>query len=253
MVHDAYVICGTPRTGSTLLCGLLAATGRAGDPDSYFGGRFILWWADQWGLPRAETLSPADYASLYLDAAMRAGRGGTPVFGLRLMRENLPEAMDFIGRRHPGLPSDRARFEAAFGRTAFVHLSRADKLAQAVSLVKAEQTGLWHVAPDGSELERLAPPQEPVYDFERLRREVADLDAYDRAWNDWFTAEAIDPLRVDYDALAADPAGVLTAVCEAIGIEPPDPAEVEPGVARLADALSADWMARYREDGRSRG
>ena len=30
---------------------------------------------------------------------------------------------------------------------------------------KAQQTGLWHIAPDGTELERVAPAQEPHYDF----------------------------------------------------------------------------------------
>ena len=37
--------------------------------------------------------------------------------------------------------------------------SRENKLAQAVSLIKAEQTGLWHIAPDGTELERVAHQQ----------------------------------------------------------------------------------------------
>ncbi|HEX6473857.1 MAG TPA: Stf0 family sulfotransferase, partial [Candidatus Limnocylindria bacterium] len=32
----SYLLCGTPRTGSTLLCGLLTSTGVAGRPESYF-------------------------------------------------------------------------------------------------------------------------------------------------------------------------------------------------------------------------
>jgi len=47
----AYIICGTPRSGSTLLCGYLAATGAAGDPDSFFRTQSIDWWARYWGLP----------------------------------------------------------------------------------------------------------------------------------------------------------------------------------------------------------
>lgn len=34
--YRAYVICTSPRSGSTLLCKLLAATGQAGKPKSYF-------------------------------------------------------------------------------------------------------------------------------------------------------------------------------------------------------------------------
>ena len=34
--YESYVLCTSPRSGSTLLCKLLAATGVAGNPDSYF-------------------------------------------------------------------------------------------------------------------------------------------------------------------------------------------------------------------------
>ena len=39
----------------------------------------------------------------------------------------------------------------------YLHLSREDKLAQAVSDLKAEQSGLWHVFTDGSERETTDP------------------------------------------------------------------------------------------------
>ncbi|MEZ0335372.1 MAG: Stf0 family sulfotransferase, partial [Gemmatimonadales bacterium] len=122
------------------------------------------------------------------------------------------------------------------------------KLGQAISLVKAEQTGLWHVAPDGTEIERLAPPQEPQYDFARLHREVAKLEAYDAAWHAWFDAQGIVPLRIGYESLSADPAATLIRVCAALGLPSPDAEDVKPGVAKLADATSLDWTRRYRAD-----
>ena len=70
---------------------------------------------------------------------------------------------------YPEHSNDVERFQAAFGRTLFVHLTRRDKVAQAVSYVKAQQTGLWHAAPDGTELERLSRPQEPAYDASEIR------------------------------------------------------------------------------------
>lgn len=250
---DAYIICGTPRTGSTLLCDLLTATGGAGAPDSFFGARFIDWWAEQWGVPARETLGEPEFSKVYLDAAIRVGKGGSGMFGLRLMRENVDDLDRFIDRVFPGLSPGRARFERAFGRIRYLHLRREDKLAQAVSLVKAEQTGLWHVAPDGTEIERLAPPQDPVYDFERLRSQIEELEGYDRAWNPWFEEQGIEPLRIGYESLAADPAGTLIRICDALGIAAPDRGEVRPGVAKLSDAVSEDWIARYRRDVQTTG
>ncbi len=247
-MFDGYILCGTPRTGSTLLCNLLAATKRAGEPDSFYRRQSIAEWAEEWGLPNPDALERDAFERLYFAAAIRAGKAGTAIFAMRLMRENLEELQAILDRQFPNLPSDRARLEAAFGRLLFLHLSRADKLAQAVSFIKAQQSGLWHRAPDGTEIERLAPPQEPRYDFALIRREVAALEAYDAAWNHWFAAEGIAPLRLDYDSLSADPAAALLRICEALGIEAPAPEEVRPGVAKLADATSLEWMERYRAD-----
>lgn len=247
-MFDAYVICGTPRTGSTLLCDLLAATKRTGNPDSFYGRKFLSWWAGQWNLPSPDTMSERDYNLLYLNKAIEVGKGATSIFGLRLMRENLGELSATLDQIYPGLVSDRARLERAFGKILYLHLSREDKLAQAISLVKAEQTGLWHVAPDGTEIERLGPPKDPEYDFERIRQKVLEFEGYDAAWNTWFEAQGISPLRIGYETLSADPAAVLTRVCEALGVAAPPAAAVKPGVAKLADAISRDWMRRYHQD-----
>lgn len=248
---DAYIICGTPRTGSTLLCRLLKSAG-AGDPDSFFGRRFISEWAEGWGLPEAESMSPEAFARVYLDAAIKAGKGGTDVFGLRLMRENVVDLDEFVDLVHSGLPAGRARFERAFGPLLYVHLSRRDKVGQAISLVKAQQSGLWHVASDGTELERLAPPREPEYDFAQLDREVTDLESFDAAWNVWFAEQGIEPHRIAYEDLSADPAGELARLCAALGIVAPDAVDVKPAVAKLADATSREWAERYRREADSK-
>lgn len=250
-MFDSYIICGTPRSGSTLLCGLLAATGTAGAPDSFFARPFLSAWAAEWGLPPAATLSQADYEAVYLRAALAAGRGGTPLFGLRLMMESLADLSAMLDRTHPGSTSDRARLEAAFGKVLYIHLSRRDLLAQAVSRVKAEQTGLWHIAPDGSEVERLAPPQAPRYDYARIRRHLAQLKADDAAWIVWFKRHGIGPLQVAYEDLSGDPHAVLVRICGALGQAPPHRDAVIPDVAKLADATNLDWMRRYRRDARS--
>ena len=243
---DSYVICATPRTGSTLLCNLLASTKVAGDPDAFFMKNVDPDWVEAWGLPARSNLSDADYWNAYLKAAIQAGKGQTGIFGLRLMRENLDDLSALIDTVFPGLPSDKIRLEAAFGKILYVHLAREDKLAQAVSMVRAEQTGLWHIAPDGTELERLAAPREPEYDFERIARKVAQLEHCDAAWQTWFDEQGIDPLRIGYESLSANPADAVSRICKALGVPQPAPDTLKPGTAKLADAISLEWMRRYR-------
>ncbi|MEO0372779.1 MAG: Stf0 family sulfotransferase, partial [Pseudomonadota bacterium] len=45
-----YIICTTPRSGSTMLCRMLAATDRMGVPDSYFRKEDLVEWATEWGI-----------------------------------------------------------------------------------------------------------------------------------------------------------------------------------------------------------
>ena len=107
---------------------------------------------------------------------------------------------------------------SAFGRTFFVHLTRRDKVAQAVSYVKAQQNGLWHVAPDGTELERLSPPQELAYDASEIRTCLEEMTAHDHAWEHWFDASEIDPLRITYEELSDGPVETLRVMLGSSGV-----------------------------------
>ncbi|MEO0999898.1 MAG: Stf0 family sulfotransferase, partial [Pseudomonadota bacterium] len=97
-----------------------------------------------------------------------------------------------------------------------------------------------------SELERLAPPAAPRYDRAAIARHLEELTALDRAWENWFAAEGIAPLRLRYETLATDPRAVLGEVLAALGRDPALASDVAVPTARLADATSAEWIARFR-------
>ena len=80
---DSYFVCGTPRTGSSLLLGLLESTGVAGRPQAYFREPDEPLWADRWQVPRSAD-GGFDYADS-VRAALAAGRTGNGVFGAKLM------------------------------------------------------------------------------------------------------------------------------------------------------------------------
>jgi LPS sulfotransferase NodH len=245
----SYIICTTPRSGSTLLCRLLASTGRTGNPDSYYHkAEFMHDWAAKWGLPDADMISKNDFDRAYLGAAVKAGTAETGIFGLRLQQGYLTLLSETLDRLYPGLPSDTVRFERAFGEVLYLHLVRSDKVAQAVSLVKAEQSGLWHVNADGTELERLAPPEEPAYAFEALHRQVLALGRANDAWGKWFDYHQIRPLPISYEAFADDPAETVIDICRALGVDPPEARTIKPSLAKLSDAVSLEWMRRYKAD-----
>lgn len=245
---QSYVICTSPRSGSTLLCRLLTATGVAGRPASLFHEPSLDDWYKRFGLTRTPDHNEREALAALFVAALDKGRGGTDLFGLRLQRHSFAFFSEKLAVLHPDPPDDAARLEAAFGPTLFIHLTRLDKICQAVSYVKAQQSGLWHRASDGRELERLAPPREPVYDAALLRSTHDTMVAADRDWETWFAGQGIAPLRLTYEALSADPQGTLGHVLEALGVDPATADTVTPDVAKLADATSREWAERLRTD-----
>lgn len=56
----SYMICTVPRSGSTLLCGLLAATSHAGHPDSHFHSSSLDDWLNDYGLKQTDYASRED-------------------------------------------------------------------------------------------------------------------------------------------------------------------------------------------------
>jgi len=243
--YAAYMICTTPRSGSTLLCKLLAATGVAGQPDSHFHTPSLARWLKTFDLVRADLADDASAVSAVLKAAQARGTGTATLFGLRMQQGSFAYFTSQLARAFPEAACDTARIEAAFGKTLFLHLTRASKLDQAISRVKAAQTGLWHRHADGTELERQSPARAPIYDAGQIAAQMADLSARDAAWARWFDIEGVVPMHLSYDALSCDPSAVLADVLGALGQDPAIAGAIRPAAAKLADATNRAWAARF--------
>lgn len=248
MTYSAYIICTSPRSGSTLLCRMLRQTGCAGHPGSHFHDPSLDAWMAAYGLRRKDGETESALLGRVFEAAIAKGRGSTNVFGLRLQRQSFQYFSEKLRVLCPGMASDADRIAQAFRETAFIHLRREDKVAQAVSYVKAQQSGLWHRSADGTELERLSPPGVLAYDGDTLKRQVDLFAANDIAWNDWFEREQIDPLRLTYEDLSADPLACVQRVLDLLGIDRHAARGVEPDTAILSDPVSRDWAARLRKE-----
>lgn len=245
---NSYIICTTTRSGSTLLCDLLSGTGVAGKPESYFHQPTVASWAKALDIPPQGDGNELDFLRAIFNLVRRNGSGGTDVFGLRLMRKSFDFLLTQLDLLHPELPGDSAKFEAAFGRALYIHLTREDKVAQAISLIKATQTGLWHMAPDGTELERNAEPQPLCYNRAQIARHVAELTAYDAGWERWFENQKIIPVRVTYEDLTDDLTGTLSRLLDELGLDRMAAKAIVPNIARLADETNQIWAKRYRAE-----
>jgi LPS sulfotransferase NodH len=173
---------------------------------------------------------------------LAAGTTPNGVWGGKLMWGHVG---DLLARAHdldgvPAAPDLDATLTALLGdELTLVHVTRPDKVAQAVSLWRAVQTQTWRAG-------RGTPADQARYSFAGIDHLVAQLTDHDAAWRTWFAATGRTPHVVSYDDLAADPAGVVGGVLRALGLPAGDvPA---PATERQGDARSLAWADRYRAE-----
>jgi trehalose 2-sulfotransferase len=265
----SYLVCATPRSGSTLLCKALERTGVAGHPEEFFEakretgaparGSDYLWDAGEVDLHELLGEDPEppapDYSSLhgiddYRDHLRRTLEYGTTengVFGAKIMWGHRQDFLR-LARTLPELRdvSERELFSSLFPSLCFVWVRRYDRPRQAVSLWKAIQTQSWRAGQAQS-------TREPVYNFAAIDHLRQMLDRNDGAWGNWFERHRIEPLEFRYRHIAGDPAGCVRRVLEYIGIDATNYPEPQPAMERQANATSEEWVERYvRESGRPR-
>jgi LPS sulfotransferase NodH len=246
----SYLICATQRTGSTLLCRALSATGVAGHPDEYFLTGDPSFFPPDWKFweesPLARAHGVTDRRG-YLDAVYDVGSTNNGVFGVKLMWNYLP---DVLGRFR-ALPEfaalDRAQVLAtAFPDARLVLLTRRDRVRQAVSWARAGLTGVYVV----SDTEPAPPMSDPPYAFEF----IADLEGLivegEHGWRSVATELDAVVHEVVYEDLLTTYEETVRGVMEFLGVDT-SVAVPPPLTTRQSDSLNDEWTDRYLRDRQS--
>jgi LPS sulfotransferase NodH len=266
----SYLVCATPRSGSTLLCHLLGQTAIAGRPEEYFEalqhsglprrpeeyfdrGRHaniverlaFREMPDEDRQPTPNPLWDPDGYEHYLTWALEQGTTPNGVFGAKLMWGYLGDfaqllrGIDGLGARPVPELLDRV-----FPGLHYLQITREDKVRQAVSLWKAVQTQAWR-REGGSDA---GPALAPEFSFRAINYLVRLLTAHDASWDAYFLGLGREPLKITYEELAAAPAPVVARVLEHLEIDVPEGLSFDaPRLEVQADALSEDWVRRVHE------
>jgi trehalose 2-sulfotransferase len=256
-VTVSYLVCATPRSGSTLLCDTLRKTGVAGNPFEFFEA------LPETGVPRrpldylaglddAEALAlvedaPAREAPPYSDlrgcdsygehlARVRSdGTTANGIFGAKIMWAHLEDLGRQLGSDDLG-----ALVDEQFDRPRFVWVRRQDTVRQAVSLWRAMQTQSWRAENDPV-------TGEPQYSYAALRHLVELLEGHDRAWERSLSAKE-HVLTLTYEEIASDIGDAVARTLAHIGVPPDAAADVLPTMRRQADERSDEWAEAYARD-----
>jgi trehalose 2-sulfotransferase len=215
----SYAVCALPRSGSSLLCELLFDTRLAGAPVEYFDVAQMARLGERWGTH--------DF-SAYICALLDKKTGPNGVFGFKAHYFQLVEAFP------------NGRLEATFPDLRYVYISRRNRLRQAISWARAEQTGQW--ASDHQPTRRV----ETVFDREQIERLYAGICERERAWEAFFDRAGVSPWRIVYEALIESPQATVRGVLEHLGVEGASRVSVRPPtLAKQADHVTEEWLARW--------
>jgi LPS sulfotransferase NodH len=280
----SYLVCATPRSGSTLVCHALEKTGVAGRPEEYFealrhSGRprrpeeYFLGVEDpsirdhlgerEIGsdpAPRSPLWSRAAY-DRYLEWAFETGTTPNGVFGAKLMWNYFGDFVSLL-RNIPDyrdLPLAEL-LPTVFPQLTFVRVVRANKLRQAVSLWKAVQTATWREdqanAASASVEDDGGPPYRTFIEAHRpqLRfhyRAIAHLLGQilveESCWDAFFEHSAINPVLVLYENFAADYETSTLRLLDRLDLTIPEGYDFEPRMKRQSNRVNDDWVRRYSE------
>ena len=269
--RHAYIVCSTQRSGSTLLCHLLASTGVAGTPQEYFEARagtgspphpgYFLAGLPHTGAGIRDDVRPTDapdYSDLgsvdgweaHLERTFELGTTDNGVFAAKLMWNQLPD-LEQHAAALPGFAglSGSELLETLFGHPSYVWMRRLDKVSQAISMWRALQTRAWrreHPSAGGE-------PPGLHYSFEGVDHLRHRLTADDQAWGRYFLDAALEPLELYYETdVEPDPEGAVTRVLVHIGVDVPPGWKPEPRMVRQSDGLNEAWHAAYHRDATAR-
>ena len=274
----SYLVCATPRSGSTLVCEALKATGVAGKPEEYFEA------LRQTGRPR----SPVDYFrgvddpsifdhlgehgseggqaqsplwsrtayDRYLEWTKEVGTTPNGVYGAKMMWMYFGDFVSLVRNvpEYKSVPLAELLHEV-FPDLTFVRVQRANKLRQAVSLWKAIQTATWRQegdqtqADEGDAYARFSRENRTnlIFHYSAIDHLLNQLLAWEAAWDSFFAYTGIRPVLVLYENFQRDIEGSTCNLLEQLGIEAPGDFSFEPRMKKQADNINVDWARRYGE------
>ena len=235
---NCYALCAVARSGAHLLSAGLHATHLAGRPLQYFHAQLAHKYAARYGLDASQRFTD------YVRGVVKLTATSNAVFGFRLEAWDLEKFVERL-RQSGEFGAAEAReiklLRTAFPRLRCVHLTRSDKLRQAVSKARAMQTDLWVVAPGKGGAGELK------FDPSLIRHCLRSSAQAEQKWADFFVRNEIAPLAITYENLCEDYEGTVHKVLDYLQIRLPRGFSLgAPKTVRQSDVTTEDWITRFR-------
>ncbi len=235
----SYTIWFTQRTGSTLLCKVLEATGIAGKPNEWFNCKPDL----------LSEFRQTSYAELQ-EHLWNAGSTANGVLGINhsFYEPHFGQLIETL-RRFPTCSQEEANrarvWETAFPNHRHIFMTRRNKVRLAVSWWKAIQSGEWHLI-SGEHPKSVVPSNAYSYDaIDHLYNECSMREA---GIQEFLVEGRIVPLTVVYEDFVQQYEQTVRTILNYLELDSGAVTIVPARLAPTADSLSEEWVQRFREE-----
>ena len=229
----SYMICATPRSGSTLLCEALRNTGLAGNPDEYFGPMHVDRWNKKW-----HTNSERDY----LEKVIAQGQGENGVWGGKVMRVYWQNVIEHLQSAVSSIEiTEMELLNFCFPGLKYIWITRRDKVRQAISWMKFLQGSAWYWEAEKPQLlEGLEFKPDVIEDF------ILQTTIHETAWFEFFRELGVQPYIVVYEDFIHSYEDTAKDILQYLGIPYPEKLVFNPRrIKKQADVLTDKWVQRY--------
>jgi LPS sulfotransferase NodH len=224
-----YMIATLPRTGSSWFSHLLWGTGCLGAPLEYLN-------FDPAGPLGHAATDPAAQNRLW-EQALGTRTSPNGVFGIKCFPVQL-QALEAV---NPPLLGGVMR--ALLSRRRAVYLLRRDRVAHTASFARAAISGVWREEQEAGQTHDYS-----AATLASVERGIAEMTD---AWEAMFADLKIEPLRLFYEDVVANPAEAAAQVAAYVGV-PLDPAAAiaVPEIRKQTAPEIHDWARQYAESKR---
>jgi LPS sulfotransferase NodH len=211
-----YIICSSPRSGSTLIAQALRDMG-FGHPGEYLNPSLVD--AHEPEAPEAFMKpTPTAYVERMKKRATVNG-----VFGLKTHYMDLaryPEIADNVGQLFPNAK--------------YIAITRRNVLRQAISAARAAQTMAW--------TSQLQEHNQAKFNYYAILKNVIITIREIEWWEEFYAKQGIKPLHVVYEDLDANYEETMRRVADFLGVKGPIP---PPPLTKQADAQTDEWVKKF--------
>lgn len=219
----SYILCTAPRCGGTLFGSLLYGSGIMGVPHEYFHPEeAIPGLATRWQLP------PNADDKMYIEAIQKNRSTPNGAFGLKAHYSQMAPMIE------------KHAFKS-FLRTVkcFVHITRKDLIAQAVSYAIAHQSREW------SSLHTIE--AKPSYDGNLISNALNDIMSQTLQWQRFFSVNGISPIQIIYEDFLENPNLTCQEICHAMNVTTHhDFSITKSPLKKQSTNLNIEWITRYK-------